>query len=483
MKNTLQPRRSLSYLFLLAALALCVCLQIAIAAVQPQGLLAVLASLFRAPGDASYPYNATFQVTLHSSPGALYAGTVPDSFVLRSNDGTIVQQVPERLFAVYKDIIYTDTFTSDSQSGPTQVKAIRANDRKELWSHSFENLNDVQLISGILFFRISSIGQQEIMQARDPISGRLLWQYSCALQDCYLDFPQVQQSTVYQVARGGSYNTLLALQASDGKLLWQIPQYIYALQPLLTSNHLLARTSTDTLTAYRPTDGRILWQVHVVPGEGTDTLGAISNGTIDLISSSDRLYAFNAENGALLWQRQDSSLDMRMSTTTVYLSEPAGLIALNATSGQQLWQQIYPSWAIKSARNISSAQANTILGEANGNVYMLLKGTANGFALDGVFAFNASDGQLSWQHLFTFPAAPEYVAGSDMEVLLAGNTIYFTDYEVATTVGSFRMTLSVYQILNSFFNTTTFTLFSEALDGQTGNVKWQNQQVEQFHVA
>ena len=123
---------------------------------------------------------------------------------------------------------------------------------------------------------------------------------------------------------------------------------------------------------------------------------------------------------------------------------------------------------------------------------MLLKGPQNGYAIDAVYAFNTADGQLSWQRTFTLPDTQEmsassggqsYVAGNDMEALLAGNTLYFTGYEDVTTIASFHMTLSVYQTLNSFFNMTTFTLISEALDGQTGNVKWHIQQVEQFHVA
>jgi len=492
MKNAIQGRRSLSYLFLLVALAVCVCLQIIIAAVQPQGLLAVLASLFRAPGYVSYPYNTSIQVTLLSSPTGLYAGTVPNSFALRAGDGAVAQKVPERLFAVDKDILYTDTFTSDLQGGAAQVRAIRESDGKELWSYASENLKDARLIDGILFFSISSTSGQGILQARDPTSGRLLWQYSCSIQNCSVNFPQVQQDIAYAVVQGSSYSTLLALRASDGKLLWQVSQYPYALQPLLDADHLLVRTSTDTLTAYRATDGRMLWQIHVVPGEGSDVLGTASNGTIDLISSSSTLYAFNAARGAHLWQRQDNPLAMQMSNSTIYLSEPAGLIALNATSGQQMWQQIYPSWAIQTANHTSSEQRNTLLGEANGKVYMLLKGSQNGFAMDSVFAYNASDGQLSWQRSFTLPTMPEmsastggqsFVVGNDMEALLDGNTIYFTGYEAVTTIAYFHMTLSVYQALNSFFNMTTFTLISEALDGQTGSVKWQNAQVEQFHVA
>lgn len=492
MKNTLQRKRSLSYLFFLAALTICVCLQIVIAAVQPQGLLAALGSLFHMPGYVSYPYNTPMQVTLLSSPTALYAGAFPNSFVLSAGDGTVEQKVPENLFAVYNDIIYTNTSTSDSQSGATQVRAMRESDGKELWSYSSSNFSNAQLTDGILFFILSSTSQQGIVQAHDPINGRLLWQYSCSIQNCYVTFLQVQQGIAYLVARGDNSSTLLALRASDGKLLWQVSQYMYAWQPLLTTNHLLVRTATDTLTAYRPTDGQSLWQIRVLPAEGTDTLGMTSNGAIDLVNSSNNLYAFNAESGALLWQRQDSPFDIQMSNTTIYLSEPAGLIALNATTGQQMWQQIYPSWAIQPTSHRNSTQRNTMLGEANGNVYMLLKGFQNAYTTDGVFAFNASNGQLAWQRLFTLPTISEmststggqfYVVGSDMEALLAGNTLYFTGYEAVTTIESFHMTLSVYQTLSSIFNTTTYTLYSEALDEQTGNVKWKNEQVEQFHVA
>lgn len=493
MKNTLQNRRSLSSLYFLAALVVCICLQIMIAAVQPEGLLAVLASLFRAPGYISYPYNNSTQVTLLSSPAALYAGAVPNSFMLRAGDGVVEQKIPDNLFATYKDILYTNTFPIDSQSSAQQVKAIRASDGQELWSYSSETLKDAQLIDGILYFNLLSPSQQALLQAHDPISGRLLWQYSCSLQDCSVTFPQVQQGIAYIVEQGGgSYNTLFALRASDGKVLWQVSQYVYALQPLLTADRLLMRTASDTLTAYSAADGRMLWRIHVEPGEGFDTIGMISNGSIDLISTSDMLYAFNTESGALLWQRQDSPFDMRMNNTTIYLSEPAGLVALNASSGQQLWQQIYPSWAIQPPNHRYSQQRNAFLGEANGKVYMLLKSFQNGYTTDGMFAYTTADGQLAWQRLFTLPTTPEmlapnggqsFVAGTDMEALFAGNTIYFTGYQVTTTIEYFHMTISAYQTLNSLFNTTTFILISEALDGQTGDVKWQNQQVEQFHVA
>ena len=487
MKNTLQRRRSFSSLYFLVALVVCICLQIIVATVQPEGLLAVLASMFRAPGYISYPYNNSIQVTLLSSPAALYAGAVPNSFVLRAGDGAVVQKVSDNLFATYQGILYTDALTIDSQDGTQQVKAIRASDGQELWAYSSETLKDAQLIDGILYFNLLSPPQQETLQAHDPISGRLLWQYSCSIQGCSVAFPQVQQGIAYIVEQGGgNYNTLLALHTSDGKVLWRVAQYTYASQPLLTADRLLVRTASDTLTADSATDGRMLWQIHVVPGESFDTTGMISNGSIDLISTSNTLYAFNAESGALLWQRQDSPFGMRMNNTTIYLSEPAGLVALNATSGQQLWQQIYPSWAIQPANRRYSQQLNTFLGEANGKVYMSLKSFQNGYTTDGVFAYTTADGQLAWQRLFTLPTTPvgqSFVAGTDMEALFAGNTIYFTGYQVTTTIEYFHMTLSAYQTLNSLFNMTTFTLISEALDGQTGGVKWQNQQVEQFHVA
>src|SRR5690348_10123805 len=104
MKNSLQQRRSLSYLFLLVALAVCVCLQIILSRVQPPSMQAILASLFRAPGYASYPYGTPMQVTLLSSPTSLYAGATPTSFALRAGDGAIIHKIPENVFAIYNDI-------------------------------------------------------------------------------------------------------------------------------------------------------------------------------------------------------------------------------------------------------------------------------------------------------------------------------------------------------------------------------------------
>lgn len=493
MNSSLPRRRSPAYLFLVPALALCICLQIIISALQPQSLLAVLAALFRAPGYASYPFSLPIQVTLLSSSGALYAGTVPNSFVLRAGNGTVVQKVPESIFATYKGILYTSAFTSNPQVSTTLVKAIRESDGNVLWTHSFTSLNSIQLIDGILYTtQYDMVPQQEVLQAIDPSDGHLLWQYECSSQGCYINTPQVGHGIAYTMELAGSVKSLLALRTSDGSRLWQVAMYQYASQPFLATDRLLVQTASNTFTAYSALDGRILWHIQIPTSRIAEVVRTISNGATGIISTPTTLYAFRMDSGAPLWQRQDSPLNMLLDTATLYLSEPTGLIALNATSGQQLWQQAFPAWAIKNAQAVRNNQGNPVLGVSNGIVYMWLKGLQNGFGLeDGVFAYHIADGQLVWQHRFTLPSTPEmsapgeqtFIAGSDMEALLDGNAVYFTEYEAVTTVYPVHFTIDISSVLASFFNMTTFILSSQALDGQTGSVRWQNQQVEQFHVA
>ena len=487
-----QQKRSLPYILLLPALAVCVCLQLGIAALVPQGFLAALISLFKAPGYASYPYNTSMQVTLFSSPTMLYAGMVPDSFALRTGDGTAVQKVPERLFAVYKDILYTSTFTADLQGGATLLRALSESDGKLLWSYSFENLNNVQLVDGILYLNKAETWQQQgLLQALDPESGRLLWQYQCSSQDCYVGSPQALNGTAYVEVQESAASALLALRISDGSPLWRVASYADSIQPLLTTDRLLMQTSSDTYTAYSAIDGRLLWQKRLSPAN-TGRLRTISNGSVCIIQTSTALYALRLDSGSLLWQWQGSPTGIKLSDTEVYLAEPAGLLALNASSGQKMWQQAYPSWAASSAKTTSADQGNTILGESNGMIYTLVKGDQNGFAAYALFAFRAVDGQMTWQHRFTLATGPgismppgeqSIVAGSDMEALLVGNSVYVISYLAVTTILPVHFTISLTSALSSFFNTTTFTLTAQSIDAQTGNVRWHTQQVEQFHVA
>jgi hypothetical protein len=125
MNNDIQQRRRigcLGFSLFIPVLAGLVVLQLLVVTFVSQGYLATLIAIYKAPSYASYPYLSDLHVSLSSSQGMLYESTIPNSYVLRMHDGIAMQKVPERLFAAYKDTLYTSTFTPDLRGAPRQCR-------------------------------------------------------------------------------------------------------------------------------------------------------------------------------------------------------------------------------------------------------------------------------------------------------------------------------------------------------------------------
>ena len=192
------------------------------------------------------------------------------------------------------------------------------------------------------------------------------------------------------------FDRVYAIKMSDGTLLWysQSGRPIYS-KPIgfVIDRGAIATASDSGVFAYRESDGTMLW-------EAPSRIGvfdiATANGTV-YATTGQAIVALDISTGKQLWQyTQPGRAELDLSTilvggNTVYSSKfSGGLVALDVSSGNLRWQ----------------AQAG-----GNGNRPELVNGVLFiGSAEAVISAFNASNGKLLWRYTIpdtamSFPSA------------------------------------------------------------------------------
>lgn len=206
---------------------------------------------------------------------------------------------------------------------------------------------------------------QTFLSALDAVTGALRWKLSWPSWDAALnDFPVVEQGIVCVIVG----NTLQALDAQDGHVLWKYRKSIFS--PLAGDNNLiyaaidgLSPTSGTTLQALNVVGGSLRWATSLEPGILKILVqGSILYAATD--SGSGRVYALNAENGKILWRTDLSRssnayiLKPLLAGNELYVGaegsagdDPYLLHVLNAQNGEENW---YASFSAVSAGNMLS---------------------------------------------------------------------------------------------------------------------------------
>jgi outer membrane protein assembly factor BamB len=238
---------------------------------------------------------------------------------------------------------------------------------------------------------VGGSSDQQGLCAVDEGSGKLKWSWysncRCAPSAFNLAGPVVSGSTVvFGYYTGGAYgkNTLIALNATTGALLWQVPagsgnNSLAVALPAIDGSNVFAGTDYG-LCSYQLTTGTLNW----CSGPGDHgTAAAISNGVVYATTTSSGFYAFNETTGAQIWQYTPSAGAAgfydppAIAGSAVYFSMSNGgpVYALNAAAGSLLFSAGGGSWA---ADAISSPSV------ADGVLYVACNG--------GLCAYNASTG-------------------------------------------------------------------------------------------
>jgi outer membrane protein assembly factor BamB len=330
-----------------------------------------------------------------------------------------------------------------------------------------------------------------ILRAVKADSGQVRWQEQTG--QIAGGRPVVENGIVY----AGSQDTVYAFKASDGTLLWSAQGFNPPTGPLVASGKVFVdyyTTEPDgsvtlSVAALRGTDGSRLWSKQIVthstlPMPTPGTLGQlVANGVFyaavlsalntDTQPARFLLYAFNANDGQLLWHSSGTFAQgeyaMLLVDNGVVFAYMDRLSAYKASDGTLLWQ---------------SKGASQPLSGPNGayNDLLVAQGGAYAVTTGGLTAYSTENGSQFW-HVSTDSSQGQFT-----EMTLANGVIYATQTDGASALdvrtGKLLWSYKANQQFAGFFapltdgNTLYISNFVNglvALDRHTGEPRWQNQ--------
>ena len=298
-----------------------------------QGLTTQVQALHSTDGSPAWQYQASGEVT--SALGSQFVigneviciGIDMMLYTLRIADGSLawqypttspnlnqLSQLPPSFFAkaAANGIVYTIGLPiyADADPNYSELYALRVTDGTLLWKHHMGPLASIALDNSIVYVNDISF------YALQGTSGRILWQHkpTGAGQQTVQGNYQIiiSQGTMYSI---GVDNALYALHISNGTPLWYYAISSNGRAISLTLNNGIIYVGTDTVSALRASDGHLLWQSNT-PCDMMQVIGnVVYCWELDAQNQSENsglLYALGGRDGSLLWKypvQAQSSMD------------------------------------------------------------------------------------------------------------------------------------------------------------------------------
>jgi len=210
---------------------------------------------------------------------------------------------------------------------------------------------------GLLFFGSDS----GYIHALNPSSGIEVWNRSAGEFATVQSTPCYDDGALYIGTQNGSHSELLALNASDGGLLWSVPDDSgIPSSPVESDGTVYYGSLNGSMVAVTSTSGSILWQTQ----RDGDIWGspAVWNGTVFAGTIKGEVFALWAENGTVRWNitypypwTVYATPAVRNGTVYIGLANYGALkgelLALDAATGAIKWnftecQSVYASVAV-----------------------------------------------------------------------------------------------------------------------------------------
>jgi outer membrane protein assembly factor BamB len=251
-----------------------------------------------------------------------------------------------------------------------QLYAIDAATGRQRWMH--RTGGPVPSSPAVAEGRVFVLSYDGRLHALDAMTGAPLWKFATGGErrfegrglhgmqprtqtisdpfDVYLSSPVVDQGTVYF---GSSDGHVYALDAASGALRWKqhTGDNVLHASPALADGRLFIGGFDGRFHALDAATGRVLWQhqAGVDPlmhnQQGFQSSPVVAGGTVYTGCRDAHVYAFDATTGALKWKFPtgtswvNSTPAVQDGRVHFATSDTALLHAVDAASGQPLWQQ------------------------------------------------------------------------------------------------------------------------------------------------
>jgi outer membrane protein assembly factor BamB len=275
-----------------------------------------------------------------------------------------------------------------SSSNTLTMYTLRGSDGKRIWQHKIDvNHFPIHFAANNGIVYVAS-DYDRILALRES-DGSQLWQYDSGIEPPGNTLSMTLSDGIVYAAQ----NQTVALRASDGTLLWSFPK-----AGALVAGQGFVSIAADQLYTLRSSDGKVLWSGALPPLSNQKYVLMLADGVLYVgpqwrggvytaVLYSDHLYAFNATNGTLLWDRQfptSSLVSLSVFNGIAYLLSAGTLNAVQVSDGKLLWH--------KALQQVGVAVIN-------GVIYAGTSGNADScFPLTNsrLAALRASDGTQLW---------------------------------------------------------------------------------------
>ena len=359
------------------------------------------------------------------APPSIYFRTDDDQlYALNAADGSLRWKVPEKFSSESPALAHNLVYVQDPASGT--VSALRALDGTALWTvHSDGSFT---LAGGLLFTIIVSNGHNTLA-ALDALTGQPRWTWQGDIINT--DIVSAPEGVfVVSVRRGTpqpggapsvAASTLVALDSSSGAVRWSFPRTAEALgDPVVSAGTVYMPANTQTaghLYALAADDGALRWTADTAPLQFGHTLD-VANGLV-YGSGSAGVYALGASDGHQVWKfERPNTASALVAGDTVYLTtffsslDTPGIFALDAITGALRW-----------SFHLVSNPLNAPPVATDALVYIPTRPIPADAA--ALYALHATSGAAAWS--FQAPLVYPVVSGDtvyDDAVLPGGSTVY-----------------------------------------------------------
>lgn len=197
------------------------------------------------------------------------------------------------------------------------------------------------------------LGSQEgkliALDANDQ--GKVLWKSALASE--ILASPTANHEFVFVNTMDGKF---YALETETGRIVWSfdraVPQLILrqGSAPVIQDNIVLSGFASGKLLAFDAQSGALLWEKMISTPKGHSELDRMVDISADLLSDGQSVFssafqgqtvAINIQTGMTLWEREiETQHNMTLEDNVLYLTDNKNVLwALDAQTGATLWKQ------------------------------------------------------------------------------------------------------------------------------------------------